>query len=461
MRGTKWFSANIGVILLVCSAAARADLGTAVRAYDKKDFSTAFAEFQALAELGQPDAQLNLAIMYARGEGTPISMTNAHAWASLAATNGQKRAASLVAQVAPELTPTSLKLSAEIQADYSPAKLNASLMPVLLDNREYADRDPVRRIKAFVPSYPPEAQNRGVQGQVYVEFKVAPDGRARMPRILMSVPQGTFDEAVRQSVFRTTFLPGRINGRPVATDTATFFTFRVVKTSSDDYPDLMRFAKATRKKAEEGDIGAQTLYGMMLAGLPQFEKPFSEALPWFLKAAQGGSPYSQYQPGTALLHGRGCLCEETKGEIWLEKAAQADQADAQVTLAEYLLKGSPSGKSVSSAKVWLERAARSGNPTAKLYLAAVLSTNGPSSVRDPSTALSLINDAMPTMKDDPTSFEVRAAALAATGDFAAAVRDEKRAVDIATLYGWDLGPLNERLTSYLAQKPWEGNLLML
>ncbi len=56
---------------------------------------------------------------------------------------------------------------------------------------------------------------------------------------------------------------------------------------------------------------------------------------------------------------------------------------------------------------------------------------------------------------------MRAAALAATGDFAGAVRDEKRAVDIATLYGWDLGPLNERLTSYLAQKPWEENLLML
>lgn len=66
MRGTKWLSASIGVILLVCGAAARADLGTAVRAYEKKDFSTAFAEFKALAELGQPDAQLNLAIMYAR-----------------------------------------------------------------------------------------------------------------------------------------------------------------------------------------------------------------------------------------------------------------------------------------------------------------------------------------------------------------------------------------------------------
>ncbi len=58
MRFTQYVRAGIGAILLVCGAAARADLATASRAYEKKDFSAAFAEFRALAELGQPIAQL-------------------------------------------------------------------------------------------------------------------------------------------------------------------------------------------------------------------------------------------------------------------------------------------------------------------------------------------------------------------------------------------------------------------
>jgi TPR repeat protein len=40
------------------------------------------------------------------------------------------------------------------------------------------------------------------------------------------------------------------------------------------------------------------LYGMMIAGLPQLHQTYSQALPWFLKAAQAGAPYAQYQIGT-------------------------------------------------------------------------------------------------------------------------------------------------------------------
>ena len=66
------------------------------------------------------------------------------------------------------------------------------------------------------------------------------------------------------------------------------------------------------------------LYGMMIAGLPQLNRTYDQALPWFLKAAQAGAPYAQYQIGTGLLSGRGCQCDTGKGEIWLQKAAQAD-----------------------------------------------------------------------------------------------------------------------------------------
>src|SRR5581483_4007748 len=122
------------------------------------------------------------------------------------------------------------------------------------------------------------------------------------------------------------------------------------------------------QKAESGDVRSQLMYAMMIAGLPQLHQTYAKALPWFLKAAQAGVPYAQYQVGAGLLTGHGCQCEEVKGEIWLRKAAQADEADAQVTLAEHLLHGNPSTEGTAAALVWLERAAKQNNEQAILYL---------------------------------------------------------------------------------------------
>jgi hypothetical protein len=61
--------------------------------------------------------------------------------------------------------------------------------------------------------------------------------------------------------------------------------------------------------------------------------------------------------------------------------------------------------------------------------------------------------------DDPTALEIRAAAQAAEGDFADAVESEKKAIGKAHHLGWDLSPLQARLTVYQAGKPWFGDLL--
>jgi TonB family protein len=455
---TQWRALFL-VALCAASSAARADLHSASQAYAKKDFVAAFNEFRALAELGQPLAQHFLAVMYARGEGVALSNTNAHAWASLAVQRGETGAQEIVNLVEPQLTPTSLRLSKEIQEQYSPAKLSEHLMPKFLVNREFVDREPVRRDKTFIPQYPIDAQRQGIQGQVYIEFVVAADGRARMPRILFALPQKVFDSAARESVLRTSFVPARLNGAPVSSMSATYINFQMRDVSKDDYPDLLRFVKRTQTQAEAGDTNAQVTYAMLISGLPQVQKPFSEALPWFFKAAQSGNAYSQYQVGTALLQGRGCLCEETKGEIWLERAAQSDQPDAQVTLAEYLLKGTPSPESIASARIWLDRAVKSGHKNAKLYQAAFMATSPDAENRDPAMALKLISDVFPDFKDDPTTWEIRAASLAAEGQYPKAVKDQNAAIERATTLGWDLHPLQDRLASYLANRPWSGNLL--
>ena len=62
---------------------------------------------------------------------------------------------------------------------------------------------------------------------------------------------------------------------------------------------------------------------------------------------------------------------------------------------------------------------------------------------------------------DPTEFEIRAAAQAASGQFAKAVESEQQALAMAKRLKWDLAPLNERLAHYQSAQPWYGNLLRL
>jgi uncharacterized protein len=456
----KDFMAAVCVALLpLCGFSARADLVEAQTAYAKKDYELAFREYRELAELGQPLAQFNLAVMYAKGQGIAISNTNAHAWASLAKENGEPRAAQLVAELEPQLTPTSMRISGEIQAQYGGEKLNQRLMPQFLHRDDYKERNSARALKLVPAPYPFEAQQRGVQGEAFAEYTVAPDGTARIPRILYAVPAGMFEDAVRTTLMQSTFLPARVNGVPVASSMTMFFTYKIPDARLSDYGDLGKRVASTLAKAEAGDTSAQTLYAMMLSGLPQLHQKRDQAMPWFLKAAQAGSRYSQFQVGTGLLLGRDCECDAVKGEIWLQKAAQSDQADAQVTLAQHLLEGNPSPEAVSGALVWLERASKQKNPTADLYLAALLAASPLQAVRDPMRALTLTDVAKKDYPDDPNLHEIRAAALAARGDYKAASKEQAAAIERATKLGWNLDVLQARQTLYEQGHPWTGNLL--
>jgi TPR repeat protein len=201
------------------------------------------------------------------------------------------------------------------------------------------------------------------------------------------------------------------------------------------------------------------LYGMMIAGLPQLNQTRDRAVPWFLKAAQAGAPYAQFQIGTDLLLGRGCQCDSTKGEIWLEKAAQADQADAQVSLAEYLLRDKQNSEAVAGALVWLERAAKSGSAPAKMLLSAELAASPSTELRNPARALALAGNLEHDYREDPSLWEIRAAAEASRGNYRAAAKAEAKAIEEAGSLGWDLAQLQQRQTLYTSGKSWTGNLL--
>jgi hypothetical protein len=184
-----------------------------------------------------------------------------------------------------------------------------------------------------------------------------------------------------------------------------------------------------------------------------------DAVPWFLRGAQSGSPRAQFLLGSSLLFGWGCRCEETKAEVWLRTAAAADQPSAQVTIAAYALRGTPDEHHAQMAATWLGRAAASGDQEGMFYYAALLAATPLDSLRDPPRSLKLIDQVEAEFDQDPTTYEIRAAALAASGDYHGAIKSEQHAMGQAEKLEWNLEPLKGRLARYQAGQSWTGYLL--
>ncbi len=456
---TRLAAAVVLLAATLISGPTTADLVSASTAYQAGDYTKAFQDFSEMARLGQPTAQYDLAVMYLRGEGTRQSDIYAYAWASLAAANGVEHAKELADHVRPGLAPGSEKIAADIMADYGNAMLDARLNPKLVESEAATDRDARNHCwptRLAPTTYPDVYRARWVEGEVYVEFSVMPDGRSRIPRIIYAVPAGAFDATVRNSLLKSEFTPPPA-GQPPRRCTL-FYRFVLRPGSGIATPALDKLVNETLTKAQAGDPNAQMLYGMLLAGLPQLHKPRSQALPWFLKAAQAGQPTAQFQVGYSMLNGWGCECEVNKGLDWLRRAAQSGQPDAEVALAAYALRGEPDEERGRQAKLWLEQAAASGSRDGKLYLAALLAASS-GATRDPKRALTLLEEVFRGVDDDPTAYEIRAAAEANAGEFRDAVKTEQKALAKARALRWDTAPLQDRLGHYVANQPWHGSLL--
>lgn len=88
MRPSQQFSFSLSIILLGVCFAAASDFDSAKRAYDQKDYATAYKQAIVLAEKGNPDAQVLLGKMYLRGRGVLTDPDTALKWFKAAAAQG-------------------------------------------------------------------------------------------------------------------------------------------------------------------------------------------------------------------------------------------------------------------------------------------------------------------------------------------------------------------------------------
>jgi len=82
------FSVGVFAILFCSFVSAGADLESAKRAYQEKDYSTAFKELTPLAAQGNAEAQLYLGKMYWMGQGVLKDTDQAVKWLKASATQG-------------------------------------------------------------------------------------------------------------------------------------------------------------------------------------------------------------------------------------------------------------------------------------------------------------------------------------------------------------------------------------
>jgi len=456
--------------LLVCRAA-HADLYGAEKAYAEKDFAKAFALYREIAEMGHPLGQESLAVMYVNGEGVKRDNVLGYGWALIARENGRNDIAqNIITQIEPHMTDAARKRVAELQAHFGKAALQESLLPVLPGQPvpgtqvEYKpDPDNCTFTRPANPDdfYPESAVRQGMSGNVEMEFTVMPDNRAHNPRAIFGLPPGAFDQPAKKVILNSAFRAKKVNGVAVPCTMRIRVKFTVKGgTAGSQSPEVAQALADARKKSLQGDPSSQMTYALLLQGLGGSSDASEYPIVWNLKAAQAGLPTAQFMVGSFLLNTvTTAFHDERKALIWLNKAADAGQADAEVDLANYLLRKSADAADRARAYEMLDRAATTDHLEAKYRLASLIACDADESQRDPQRALKLLHEVMLTQEVDPTAFEVRAAAHAMLGELSDARNDQKRAIGLASKYGWDVAPLKARLALYEAGKTWTGDLL--
>ena len=127
----------------------------------------------------------------------------------------------------PRLAPPAL---AGPDPDAVAVRLDVGLTPGTLDlggivfDGAELDRPP-RAVVRTEPPYPYRARRRNVKGSVTVKLLVRADGSVGEVEILDARPPGYFEDAVRQTVPRWRFEPGRLAGEAVPSWAVTTITF--------------------------------------------------------------------------------------------------------------------------------------------------------------------------------------------------------------------------------------------
>ncbi|HTE42215.1 MAG TPA: energy transducer TonB [Steroidobacteraceae bacterium] len=447
-RSIKPLRCGIALALgLLCAAPiVHADFYNAFKNYQEKKFDEASVLFRDLAELGHGPSQFNLGVMYARGEAVEKDQGLGVGWMLAALENGHTQmSAQQLADFKSRLTPAQVADADKIVSLYGKRALERTLLPdgptiTTCRKFQYARID--QRAYGYYPKNAAIDQRDGV---VLIRLTVGVDGLARDPHVVVSLPEGLFDDATTDIFLKSRFVPAERDGVKIESRVLSHFTF-----FHTDGGSLwqMKSVAALKTAAEQKNPNGQYLIGMIGALDSTLNVPREEAHAMLLSAAQAGHPNAQYWAANQTQYDR--LCGSgAKSRTWLEHAAEGGDANAQVELAELRIAMGGDQLDIEEVKRLITSASGRDTSYALKHAIAILAASPNAALRNPQLALSATKKLRDfTLNADPQVDEAIAAGYAINADFREATLWQERAVKKAKALYWNPRVVEARLTEY-------------
>lgn len=445
-------------------AAVLADVHNGLDHYDAGRFEEAYRAFRDAAERGDHQSQMNLGVMYLRGEYVERDLIESYAWFALSAQNA-KLAEQGTQDVVFSHLDDAQKKQAKARYDallqtYGKDALIQRMQPTFSGTGFSVRR--YRPIYQYPPEYPRSALRRGKEGWVDFLFTVEKDGTTSDHFAYFSMDD-RFTEAALKALRGFQFEPNTIDGDPALVHGVTYrFIFELDE--GKDHEKLRgrivdRNLTRVRADADTGRAQDQFVYGYLSQaaqsyGGADYLSPENRQNPndWFLKAARQGHSSAGFFLGRNILYGDACEADSDKSHFWLLQSANDGDIDAQYLLALELFSGARFTKHPGQALFWLKEAATQ-KQAARLRYAWVLVTHPDEKVRNALLAHTYW-DSLDDDYPDRQRYYMTAAAIAAErGDFEQAVHWQEKALEDAKQLKLPLAGREAHLALYREGKP--------
>ncbi|WP_144391535.1 TonB family protein [Pleionea sediminis] len=193
---------------VISSFSALADFNSAMSAYQKKEYQTAYNEFEEMAHMGEKRSQFNLGVMYYQGQHVQSDLNKAYGWMKLAleSENMTDREKQIFEIVRKEVdTAEAEKEYQKLQQEYGLEALYKKLYPII--RPEKTEGFAAKPLKIVQPNYPRKAAMAGWEG--YTQFKLDLDQNGMPRNILLvdSFPADVFERESLKAIKRWRFEP--------------------------------------------------------------------------------------------------------------------------------------------------------------------------------------------------------------------------------------------------------------
>ena len=284
------------LVLTTLGTAQAGPIEDATAAFAERDYGMALGLLRPLAEQGDADAQHNLGVMYASGQGVPQDYVEAAKWFRLAAEQGLALA----------------------QYNLGVAYENGQGVP-----QDYAEAMRLYRLA----SDQGDASAQLNLGQIYHDGRGIPrDYVLAVKWIRLAAEQG---DAVAQNNLGVAYADGK--GLP---------------------QDDALAVKWYRLAAEQGDAKAQSNLGQMYHEGRGVQKDYALAVKWIRLAAEQGYAKAQYNLGAMYYAGEGVRKDHALAVKWYSLASEQGYASAQFNLGLMYGKGEGAPQDYVKAYLW-------------------------------------------------------------------------------------------------------------